>query len=305
MCGIAGIVDADLSPLDIQAALASMQEAMIHRGPDEGGARVFADCRAGLCARRLSIVDLEYGSQPVANEDETVFAVLNGEIYNHDSLREQLVAQGHRFRGHCDSEAIVHLYEQYGVDCLDRIRGMFAFAVYDTRRRRLLLARDHAGMKPLYFARTSHGFLFASEVKALFATGLVRPEPDAAALNVYLATGFVPAPLSPYRGIGKLRAGEYLALDGAERKSTFWQLRNRVPDPAKSDAEQVNHLDEVLNAAVRSHVAADVEVGLIRAAAGTPRRSQPRPRRTSPGLSRRFRSSSRTIPEPMKAVSRA
>src|SRR5207249_813565 len=156
------------------ASLLNMQQAMFHRGPDEGALRIASHCRMGLCARRLSIVDLEHGSQPVANEDETVFGVLNGEIYNHAALREKLISMGHTIRGHSDTEALVHLYEQYGIECLDQLRGMFALAIYDTRRRTLLLARDPAGMKPLYFARTRRGFLFASEVKALFASGLIR-----------------------------------------------------------------------------------------------------------------------------------
>jgi asparagine synthase (glutamine-hydrolysing) len=261
MCGIAGIVHAELSPNELRFSLLNMQEAMFHRGPDEGAMRVVTECRMGLCARRLSIVDLEQGSQPVANEDETVFAVLNGEIYNHDSLREKLISFGHRFRGHSDTEALVHLYEQYGTECLHQLRGMFALAIYDTQRRRLLLARDPAGMKPLYFARTSRGFMFASEVKALFASGLIRPEPDTTALNVYLAAGFVPAPLSPYRGIEKLTPGHYLVIDSSEREDTFWQLRSRPADLSRSDQDYANDLDNLLTATVRSHLAADVEVG--------------------------------------------
>src|SRR5580692_7360373 len=139
MCGIAGIVNSDLPPQEIEAALTQMQQAMLHRGPDEGGSRVFAELGAGLSARRLSIVDLENGSQPVANEDQTVFAVLNGEIYNHKALRRMLLSLGHRFRGCSDTEAVLHLYEQAGVDGLNQLRGMFALAIYDTRRRRLLL----------------------------------------------------------------------------------------------------------------------------------------------------------------------
>src|SRR5580704_7899785 len=151
VCGIAGIVNTSLAPQDLQAALARMQQAMFHRGPDEGGSRVFASHGAGLCARRLSIVDLDHGSQPMANEDETIFAVLNGEIYNHSALRRMLMSMGHRFRGCSDTEAVLHLYEHAGLAFLDQLRGMFALAIYDTRERRLVLARDGAGMKPLYF----------------------------------------------------------------------------------------------------------------------------------------------------------
>jgi asparagine synthase (glutamine-hydrolysing) len=262
MCGIAGIVNSDLPPQEIQAALTQMQQAMLHRGPDEGGSRVFAELGAGLSARRLSIVDLENGSQPVANEDQTVFAVLNGEIYNHKALRRMLLSLGHRFRGCSDTEAVLHLYEQAGVDGLNQLRGMFALAIYDTRRRRLLLARDGAGMKPLYVARTKRGFLFASEAKALFASGLVRPEPDLAALDVYLAVGFVPAELSAFRGVEKLRPGQYLIIDPArESRAQFWQIRFRPADPARSDADYAEELNTLLTEAVRSHLAADVPVG--------------------------------------------
>ncbi len=266
VCGIAGIVNTGLAPQDIQAALARMQQAMLHRGPDQGGMRVFAGQGAGkgagLCARRLSIIDLEHGSQPMANEDDTVFAVLNGEIYNHGALRRMLLSCGHRFRGCSDTEAILHLYEHAGIDCLDQLHGMFALAIYDVRRQRLLLARDGAGMKPLYFARTQRGFLFASEAKALFATGLIEPEPDPSAIDAYLATGFVPAGMSAFRGVEKLRPGQYLTIDPArEQFGEFWQLRYRVPDPAQSDAGYAEELNTLLAAAVHSHLAADVPVG--------------------------------------------
>jgi len=262
VCGIAGIVNTQLAPEDIQAALARMQHAMFHRGPDEGGSRVFANQGAGLCARRLSIIDLEHGNQPIANEDETVFAVLNGEIYNHQALRRMLLSHGHQFRGCSDTEAILHLYEHAGIDFLDQLRGMFALAIYDVRRQRLVIARDGAGMKPLYVARTPQGFLFASEAKALFASGLVEPEPDLSAIDVYLACGFVPAAMSAFRGVEKLRPGQYLLVDASgESSAEFWQIRYRTPDPAQTDAGYAEELDTLLTDAVRSHLAADVPVG--------------------------------------------
>jgi len=262
MCGIAGILNTSLAPQDLNAALGRMQRAMFHRGPDEGGSHVFAGHGAGLCARRLSIVDLEHGSQPIANEDETVFAVLNGEIYNHSALRRKLVTLGHRFRGCSDTEAVLHLYEDAGMAFLDQLRGMFALAIYDARARRLVLARDGAGMKPLYFARTGRGFLFASEAGALFASGLIQPEPDLRAIDVYLAAGFVPAGMSAFRGVEKLRPGEYLVIDSAgESRGMFWQIRYRPPDPVRSDADYAEELNTLLTEAVRSHLAADVPVG--------------------------------------------
>jgi asparagine synthase (glutamine-hydrolysing) len=262
VCGIAGIVNASLAPQDIQAALVHMQQAMLHRGPDEGGSHVFPDAGAGLCARRLSIIDLERGNQPIANEDDSIFIVLNGEIYNHQALRGMLLSLGHRFRGCSDTETVVHLYEHAGIDFLDQLRGMFALAIYDTRHRRLVLARDGAGMKPLYMSRTRQGFLFASEARALFASRFVEPEPDLAALDVYLAAGFVPAEMSAFRGVQKLLPGHYLIVDSAsETPGEFWQMRYRVPARARSDADYAEELDALLTDAVRSHLAADVPVG--------------------------------------------
>jgi asparagine synthase (glutamine-hydrolysing) len=263
MCGIAGIVNARLAAQDIDAALGRMQRAMFHRGPDEAGAQVFADAHAGLCARRLSIVDLERGKQPIANEDETLHAVLNGEIYNHKALRAQLKSLGHSFRTASDTEVVVHLYEQYGIDFLGKLEGMFALAVYDGRRRRLLLARDGAGMKPLYFANTNRGFVFASEAKALFASRLIGAEANVSAMNVYLAAGFVPAPMTAFSGIEKLPAGGYLLIDQAGSHSgAFWELRYREPEANRSDADCVEELDGLLKNAVRSHLQADVPVGV-------------------------------------------
>ncbi|HEX5229085.1 MAG TPA: asparagine synthase (glutamine-hydrolyzing) [Bryobacteraceae bacterium] len=262
MCGIAGIVNAGIAPQEIEMALARMQQAMFHRGPDDGGVHLFRDQGAGLCARRLSIVDLENGHQPFANEDETVVAVLNGEIYNHQALRGLLQSHGYRFRGHSDTEAILHLYEFAGVEFLNQIRGMFALAIYDARRRRLVLARDGAGMKPLYIARTRDGFIFASEAKALFASGLIEPEPNLRAVDVYLAAGFVPAELSAFRGIEKLSPGQYITLeDGNESIGRFWQIQFRQPDRTRSEADYAAELETLFTEAVRFHLAADTPVG--------------------------------------------
>jgi asparagine synthase (glutamine-hydrolysing) len=262
MCGIAGIFNADLSPEEIQSALARMEKSLFHRGPDEGGTVVLSQPPGGLTVRRLSIVDLQHGSQPVPNEDSTVFTLLNGEIYNHRAMRETLLARGHRFRGDSDTEVIVHLYEEYGVECLDHLHGMFAIAIYDTRQRRLLLARDGPGMKPLYFAQTQCGFLFASDAKALFASGLVEPEPNPAAIDTYLALGFVPAPLSAFLGLERLGAGQYLAADSTGvKRGHFWEPHYRQPEPNRTDEDYSAELDTLLSNAVRSHLAADVPVG--------------------------------------------
>jgi asparagine synthase (glutamine-hydrolysing) len=264
MCGIAGIVDADLPAEEIGALLGRMAGAMVHRGPDSGGQVVFADERAGLAARRLSIVDLAAGEQPMANEDGTVHVVFNGEIYNHEELRAGLRSRGHRFRSRCDTEVVVHLYEELGEACVQRLEGMFALAVYDRSRRRLLLARDGPGMKPLYLAETARGLLFASEVKALLASGLVEARPDPASLDAYLAIGYFPAPYCGFAGVEKLRAGELVVAErGRLRRERFWRYGFRTDRPPRRDEEYGEELDHLLQGAVRRHLSADVPVGAL------------------------------------------
>src|SRR5579864_7231494 len=167
MCGIAGVVrfgtDAQVDP----AVLRRMCAAIVHRGPDDEG--IYFQGRVGLGVRRLGIIDLTTGHQPISNEDGTLWIVFNGEIYNHLTLREQLMARGHRYRTNSDTETIVHLYEEYGPNCVDHLRGMFAFAIWDTRQRRLFVARDRLGIKPLYYRLTRDGLVFGSEIKAILA----------------------------------------------------------------------------------------------------------------------------------------
>ncbi len=262
MCGIAGIFGGRLAAADIGAVLSAMNQAQVHRGPDDEGTVIDESLGAGLGSRRLSIVDIERGHQPAANEDGTIHAVLNGEIYNHEALREWLRPRGHSFHSRSDTEVLVHLYEELGDALLERLEGMFALAILDARGRRLLLARDGPGMKPLYTAETPHGFVFASEVKALLASGLVRAEPDLEALDAYLAAGYVHAPLSMFRGVRKLRAGRYLVVEpGRVREGTFWKLRHQAPGVARSIDDYAAELEALLRRAVRSHLAADVPVG--------------------------------------------
>src|SRR6476661_631193 len=171
MCGICGVLnfDASAGPAVDASLLRGMADTLAHRGPDSDGYYVSPDGHAGLGFRRLSIVDLTTGDQPMSNEDDSIWLVFNGEIYNHADHRPALEAKGHRFRSRCDAEVIVHLYEEYGPDCIHHLRGMFAFVIWDRRRRQLLLARDRIGVKPLYFAAPNGHFLFGSEIKALLA----------------------------------------------------------------------------------------------------------------------------------------
>jgi asparagine synthase (glutamine-hydrolysing) len=264
MCGIAGIVHADLPPSAIDALLVRMSRAMTHRGPDDEGRVVLTDERAGLAARRLSIVDVANGRQPVSNEDGTVHVVFNGEIYNHVSLRERLLLKGHHFHSRCDTEVIAHLYEDVGETLVHELDGMFALAVFDRRARRLLLARDGPGMKPLYVAGTPRGLLFASAVKALLASGQVEAQPDPAAINAYLTLGYFPGPRSGLLGIEKLGAGECLIAErGQVRRTRFWRYRCREDRPPRRDEDYGEELDGLLQQTVRSHLAADVPVGSL------------------------------------------
>lgn len=262
MCGIAGVFAATTSTSETRAAIERMAAALIHRGPDDLGVVVDHERRAALACRRLSLVGIANGHQPVDNEDASVSAVFNGEIYNHRSLRRQLVSTGHRFSTDADTEVIVHLYEEQGPECFAALDGMFAIAVLDRRENRLVLARDGSGMKQLSYATTPAGFIFASEAKALFASGMVAARPDWAALDTYLAVGYVPAPRSCFDGVRKLGAGTCLVVDeGGVQERTFWRFAYPAAEARLADDDYARRLDQVLRAAVASHTKADTRVG--------------------------------------------
>lgn len=262
MCGIVGIFAANLSDDEIREVLDRMMLAVAHRGPDESGSLVYSHHRSGIGCRRLSIVDIEHGSQPMANEDGTVHVMLNGEIYNHRELRSGLERRGHVFRSCSDTEVVAHLYEEQGGNCLELLNGMFGLAVFDSRAGKLLLARDRCGMKPLYTAQTQRGFLFASEIKALLASRLLQAEPDLDAVDSFLTVGYVPAPDTGFRGVRKLEPGEALTLDSNGISSRiFYRLRFENSHPRASEQEYVRELETRLTAAVKSHLVADVPVG--------------------------------------------
>src|SRR5438445_1196744 len=210
MCGISGIVASD--SFRSQRAVEAALDAQRHRGPDAGG--VWSDDCCALGHRRLSIIDLSpAGRQPLANEDGTVWITFNGEIYNFQALRHRLEALGHRFQTRTDTEVIVHGYEQWGSDCVLRLLGMFAFGIWDQRHRRLFLARDRVGKKPLFYTQQRDRFLFASELQGLLADPDVPREVDPAAIDAYLSWGYVPAPWTGFRGIRKLPPAHWLTLD--------------------------------------------------------------------------------------------
>src|SRR4051795_3934385 len=207
MCGICGVVSLHGAAVDA-ARLAAMNETLRHRGPDSGGVKVLG--QAGLAARRLSITALAGGGQPMANNDETVWVVQNGEIYNYPQLRRDVLERGHRLRTNCDTEEHLHLYEDFGPHYVERLRGMFAVALWDTRERRLVAARDPFGIKPLYYAITDVELSFASELKALLGQPGFSRELDLDALEAFLEGGCVPAPLTIFRSARKLPQGHLL-----------------------------------------------------------------------------------------------
>jgi asparagine synthase (glutamine-hydrolysing) len=260
MCGIAGMVQARPDGEVDRAAIHRMCEAIVHRGPDDEG--IFVKAGVGLGMRRLSIIDLAGGHQPVFNEDKTIWIVFNGEIYNFPELRSQLQARGHRFSTHTDTEVIVHLYEDFGAECVHKLRGMFAFALYDERAGRLLLARDRLGKKPLHYALHNGTLLFASEMKAILA---VRPElakVNHPALLQYMYFGYIPDPATAFEPIQKLPPGHLLEFEKGEvRIRQYWDFPQYGTYEPASEEELLEELEFRMAEAVRIRLIADVPLG--------------------------------------------
>jgi asparagine synthase (glutamine-hydrolysing) len=253
MCGIAGIVSLDGgTPID-RAALERMSATMIHRGPDSDG--LWTEGPAGLAARRLAFIDLEAGDQPVTNEDGTIVAIQNGEIYDHADHHAALERAGHRFRSRSDTEAIVHMYEQHGLDFAERLRGMFAIAIWDAPRKRLVLARDRFGIKPLFYSVRGGRLTFASELKAM-EPGEIDPE----AVEAFLAFNSIPAPMTIYREIRKLPPGHMLIAEDGEVRIKRFARPQPAREPRPATAEQVR---ETMRDSVRAHLVSDVPVGVL------------------------------------------
>ena len=260
MCGIAGRFNYEAGRIVDHALLKAMTDAVAHRGPDAGG--YFLDGSIGLGHRRLSIIDLATGDQPLGNEDGSVQVIFNGEIYNFAEVRRELIAHGHTFRTNSDTEVIAHGYEQWGERCVDRFRGMFAFAVWDARARRLMLARDRLGVKPLYYADVPGGIVFGSEIKSLLEDPQVSREWRADALDAYLTLLYIPAPDTIYRGIHKLPPAHVLIAErGAIRVSRYWDLEFTGDGDASREEEYLEELDAHLREAVRLRMISDVPLG--------------------------------------------
>jgi asparagine synthase (glutamine-hydrolysing) len=237
-----------------------MIRALSHRGPDGEG--IWSQGSAGLAHCRLAVIDLRAeANQPMSNEDDTVWVVFNGEIYNFQELRDELIAKGHRFRTKSDTEVIIHGYEEFGRGCLDRLRGMFAFAIWDVSTRTLLLARDRVGKKPLYYCVDNEQLLFASELKGILADGSAPRETDRIAIHQYLSLQYVPSPMTAFRGIRKLPAAHWLELrDGRVTTGRYWKLQY-MPKQTLTFQDAVEELKHRLAEAVRMRLVSDVSIG--------------------------------------------
>jgi len=244
-------------------ALRRMCDVIAHRGPDDDG--FYTDGPVGIGMRRLSIIDVAGGHQPISNETGTVWIVFNGEIYNHSDLRKDLEARGHRYKTNSDTETIVHLYEEYGRDCVNHLRGMFAFAIWDREKRSLFVARDRLGIKPLYYRLTSESFLFGSEIKVILAHGGVCPEFHPSALPEYLAFGYLSGEETFYNGIKKLLPGHRLELTGHGeiRIDQYWDLDVSNTGPTRDQSYYVETYREMLEQTVGSHLMSDVPLGVF------------------------------------------
>jgi len=263
MCGIAGILRFVPGAWVDQSVLQQMCATMTHRGPDDQG--IFTEGHVGLGIRRLSIIDLATGHQPLCNEDGTLWIVFNGEIYNQAVLREQLIARGHRFKSHSDTEVIVHLYEERGGDCLQQLQGMFAFAIWDRKRGQLFLARDRLGIKPLYYHFSRESFIFGSEIKVLFAYPGLRPELRRTVLPEYLAFGYLSGPHTFYEGVCKLMPGHWLELNetGQPNIHCYWDVPLPDEKDTRVEAYYVDEYRDRLECAVSTHLMSDVPVGVF------------------------------------------
>ena len=263
MCGIAGILEFGRDARANPTALRAMCHIIAHRGPDDDG--FHTDGPVGIGMRRLSIVDVAGGHQPISNEDGSITIVYNGEIYNHLALREQLIARGHSYRTHSDTETIVHLYEEYGRDCVNHLRGMFAFALWDRKKKTLFIARDRLGIKPLYYRLSSDRLLFGSEIKVLLAHGNLRPEFDRTALPEFLAFGYLSGEDTFYSGIRKLLPGHTMeiGLDGKPQIRQYWDLDASTTHTSRDETYYVRGYRELLEGAVNSHLMSDVPLGVF------------------------------------------
>jgi asparagine synthase (glutamine-hydrolysing) len=262
MCGIAGMIQSHPDGAVDQATVHRMCEAIVHRGPDDEG--IFVKAGVGLGMRRLSIIDLAGGHQPVFNEDKTIWVVFNGEIYNFPELRAELEKRGHHFYTHTDTEVIVHLYEDLGADCVKKLRGMFAFALYDERHGKLVMARDRFGKKPLHYALTEGRLLFGSEIKSILAVAPELARVNHQALLQYMYFGYIPDPITSFLPIQKLPPGHLLEFEsGQVLVRQYWDLPEYGTHQPGSEEECLEELEWRLAEAVKIRLIADVPLGAL------------------------------------------
>ncbi|MBK8465833.1 MAG: asparagine synthase (glutamine-hydrolyzing) [Chloracidobacterium sp.] len=264
MCGIAGWVKIDKndSSPNSESVLHSMCETIVHRGPDSEG--IWMDDTVALGMRRLSIIDLHTGDQPVYSEDKSIVVMMNGELYNYREVKADLEKRGHKFVTQTDTEIVPHLYQEYGDDFVDHINGMFAITLWDTRKKRLVIARDRYGEKPLYYGVFDDKLIYASESKALLAHPSVSPELDTEAMRQYLSFDYVPAPRSIYKGINKLPAAHIMTVENGEVKTRrYWNLSFAKNGHKPSIEQAASDLRELLSDSVRMRLVADVPLGIL------------------------------------------
>ena len=260
MCGIAGIFNIDGRGSVAHAAVKRMADSMVHRGPDDEG--VFVSGPVGLGHRRLSIIDIKSGHQPMSNEDDSVWIVFNGEIYNHEDIRPVLEARGHVYWTHSDTESIIHAYEEFGDDFETHLTGMFAFAIWDARRRRLVLSRDRLGIKPVYYTVHRNQLIFASEIKAILTVEGIDRRVDQDALDAFLSLRYVPGPKTMFQGIFKLQPGHTLTVeDGRVTIRPYWDL-NFAEEP-RDERHAFDELEALIFDVCRSHLMSEVPYGVF------------------------------------------
>jgi len=262
MCGITGKIYSDRSRNIDANELKQAADIIYHRGPDDEG--YYINKNVGLGFRRLSIIDLSNGHQPLSNENDSIWIVFNGEIYNYQELRESLIGKGHRFKTMTDTETLVHLYEEYGTGCLKFLRGMFAFAIWDNNKQELFCARDRSGIKPFYYYADDEKFIFGSEIKSITSSPGIDTTLSNDALNSFFAFGYITSDLSIYSNIKKLQPAHYLLLSLKDKPvieiRKYWEI-NFEPDHSKTEEHWVEQIEETLSEAVKLHMLADVPVG--------------------------------------------
>ncbi|MDX2107688.1 MAG: asparagine synthase (glutamine-hydrolyzing) [Candidatus Melainabacteria bacterium] len=262
MCGIAGYMNLTGNPVETgeRIPLATMCDSIKHRGPDEWGMQVVGPSALGMT--RLSIIDLSTGKQPISNHDDSVWIVFNGEIYNFQALKESLLQKGYKFKTGTDTEVILHLYQEHGLACLNHLEGMFAFAIFDKNKKRLLIARDRMGEKPLHYAIVGDHLVFCSEIKGILAFPEFKKEVDTFALRQYMALEYVPAPRSIFAGINKLPPASYLLVENGQIKTeTYWQIPRT--ENQMGEQEALTRLKDLLDESIKLRLISDVPLGVF------------------------------------------